>query len=321
MGRKTVLDVCKVCGGLGRKINYVSKSKGKVYHYSKFVHPNGITHYYRLRGEPASQNNLVNEQRTSVFDSLENIIEIKMHGRELTFGEIKSKLDESTNRPVSVATIYRNINKMLKLDLITKRIDRNTVLYRGKDEEQSSANSKSTRMSMGFDFTVPETEVTLFVRVKNLGLRLINGFPISLPVGVIDSFDKIDLIAFDETKKIPLTKENIAYSYADQTGVSITLNRPIRKTEEVTFFLTYTHKFEERPINIFIPSDLDTLKVNCEVEKGREVVIKKRLGDGLKQIEPPLVRKTGTESGHTIFEAEFDDVSRGDTLVVSFLSK
>ena len=317
MSRRVTHEDCKICGIEARKINYVSKSRGRIYHYSKFVHANGVAHYYRVQNEPVSIIEGAPENRSSVLDALEEIFGVKMRGKELTYGEIKSLLEQSYRGPVSIATIYRNINKMLKLDLISKRIEGNIVLYGRRLQGHSPEERKLTRMSIGFDFTKTQTQVTIFVHIKNMGLKLVNVFPISLPVGVIDSLNQIKLTAFDGTKKIPLNEKNIAYSYSDQTGISIKLNRPLRKSEEENFFINYGHTFEEKSISIFIPSNLDFLRVNCEVERGEDVEVKKRLGDGLKVIEPTALKRRGTEIGHTVVEAEFDNATRGDTIVIS----
>ncbi|MGC8561970.1 MAG: helix-turn-helix domain-containing protein [Thermoplasmata archaeon] len=317
MGRKVTKEICKVCGKQARKINYTSKAKGRTYRYYKFVHSNGVTHYFRLKEGLATQDAGVIEPKVSIFDSLENVLDVKADGRELTFTEIKSSLDKSYGRPVSTATVYRNINKMLRLDLISKREDGNSVLYSKKTKTKYLEGETTTNMSIGFDFTGNRVLVTQFVHIKNLGLKLINSFPVSLPIGVIDSPDQIDLIAFDETKKITVNKDCITYSYIDQTGISITLSRALRKSEEANIFLNYSLSYEDKPINIFIPSDLNYLKVNCEVVKGKDIVIKKKLGDGLKEIEPMLVRRTGTDLGHTIVEAEFENTFRGDAIIIS----
>ncbi|MCL4447400.1 MAG: helix-turn-helix domain-containing protein [Candidatus Thermoplasmatota archaeon] len=317
MGRKAIQEACKVCGSLARRINYVSSAKGKVYYYTKYVHSNGITHYYRLRNELPSGTLSDTEKTLSVFDALDNILDVKKKGRELIFGEIKSLVEKSYGRTVSTATIYRNLSKMMKLDLINKRNQGNIVFYSRKLERSTIEEFKTMKLSIGFDFTGQFTFVTIFVNIKNLGIKLINSFPISLPVGVIDSLSQIGFMAFDETKKIPMNRESIAYSYADQTGISITLDRPLRKLEEENFFINYVHKSEGSPVNIFIPADLDYLKIICEVQKGKEVEIKKRLGDGLKEIEPTNRKRTGNEIGHRIIEAEFENAVRGDTIVIS----
>lgn len=317
MGRRTVLEVCKVCGAQARKINYFSRSKGNTYRYSKYVHANGTTHYFRLMQDPKAVNTASEYVRTSIFESIEEILDVKMKGKEMRIGEIRLLLENSTGKSVGTATLYRNINKLLKLDLISKRIDNGIVLYGRKSENPLIQNMKTTKMSIGIDFSHSRTFVTVFAHIVNMGIRMITEFPISLPVGVIDSLDQINLNAFDETKRITLNKKSIAYSYTDQTGIMLTLNRPLRKSEEENLFLDYTCEIEGRPVKLLIPSDVDFFKVNCEVPRGGNVEIKKRLVDGLREIEPMLLRRTATDLGQTIIEAEFEKALRGEAIVIS----
>lgn len=317
MGRKSVLEVCKVCGGQAKKINYVSRAKGKTYRYYKFIHQNGVTHYFRIDDSLILQSGYIIKPKASFLGILEDILDKNVHGEGLTFSEIKSSLDKSYGRLVSTATVYRNINKMLKLDLIIKHEQGNKVFYSKNTQTKSAEGSIIASMSIGFDFTERTVFVTQFIHIKNLGLQLINNFPVSLPVGVIDSPDQISLIAFDGIRKIPLKKECITYSYADQTGILIGLNKALRKSEAETIFLYYSLTLDEKPINIFMPSDFKSIKVNCELEKGKDILIKKKLADGLKEIEPVLARRTGTDLEHAIVEAEFENTFRGDTLVIS----
>jgi hypothetical protein len=317
MGRKAVLEVCQACGGQARKINYTSSSKGKKYHYLKFVHANGIVHYCRQPGDGVSRSSITQAPKGSLFNALEEIVSLRLREKELRFGEIKSLLENSYGRPVVTATVYRNIKKLLKLDLMSKRTVNGTVLYGKKTGSPSGQEIKTTSMSIGFDFTHDETFVTMFVHIKNFGLGIIAGYNISLPMGDLNSLNQINLSAFDETKKITLHEENVLYSGSDRTGISITLNRPMRKSEERYLFLNYRYNFPNRPIQIVIPSDVDLLRINCEFEKGEDVKIKKRLSDGFREIEPVIIKRTGNDPGHIIFETEFENALRGDTIVIS----
>lgn len=317
MGRKTVLEVCKLCGGQARKINYTSRAKGKTYRYYKFIHQNGVTHYFRIRDGLISQNGNIIRPKAYFPELLEDILDKDTHGKGLTFSEIKSSLDKTYGRSVSTATVYRNINKMLKLDLINKQVEGNKVFYSKNTQLKSTESSITASMVIGFDFIEGAVFVTQFIHIKNLGLQLINNFPVSIPVGVIDSPSQVSLIAFDEIRKISVNKGSITYSYADQTGILINLNKALRKFDEETIFLNYNLTSEGKPINIFITSDFKNIKVNCEIDKGKNILIKKKLADGLKEIEPVIIRRTGTDLGHAIVEAEFENTLRGDTLVVS----
>jgi hypothetical protein len=317
MGRKAKLEVCRVCGEQARKFTYYSQSRGRSYRYFRFVHQNGVTHYYRTQLTSVDRDNETPLQTASVFDTLEDIVNTKMRETELRFGEIKSLIENSYGKPVSVATMYRNINKLLKLELISKRIDAGVVLYKRRTDSTQGQEMQTISMSIGLDFSSERVSITTFIHIKNRGLRLITSVPISIPVGTMDSFNTIDLKAYDGTKRITMKKENIAYSYPGRTGISIGLNRPLRKSEEEDIFLNYGYKFSDQRIKINILSDVDLLKIKCEVSKEKSVEIKKILVDGLKEVESETIRRSGAQLGRTVAEADFENASRGDTIVIS----
>ncbi len=317
MGRKSIQSECLVCGGLARKINYVSKSKGKTYHYLLFIHPDGTSHYFRKDGiiNPEGQPN--SSSNNSIADSLQEIVYKNTTSKELGFKELKSMLENVYGRPIGSTTIHRNIKKLLKLDLISRRTEGGLYYYGRKMEDHSAQEMKVNSMSVAFDFTKSVPSVAVFAHVINSGLRVVTGMPLPLPVGVIESPDQINLIAFDETGGIPLSKENIVYSFAGQTGLSITLNKPLHKTDEKNLFLNYSYKFESGPIKMLISSDVEYLKIYCVVQRGKDAEVKKRLMDGFKVIEPIVVKRAGSESGLVTVTAVFEKVSKGDTIVIT----
>jgi hypothetical protein len=317
MGKKEAIETCKVCGEKARKLKYYSKSKGRTYHYLRYVHGNGVVHYFRLNFSSGYEQDANQIETKTVFDSLEEIVDTKMRDRELRFGEIKQLTESSFGRSVSVATLYRNINKLLKVGLISKRTNSGIVVYSRRTDEAQGQEMKVDSMSIGFDFSGEITHVTMFIHIRNAGLRLITGVPVSIPVGEINELSAVNMRAYDHTKEIVLNKENIAYSYPGRTGISLGLNRSLRKSEEEDIFLNYSFKASEDRIKINILFDVDILKVSCDAPKDLTIEFKKILVDGVKEIVPEIVRRSGTQPGRSIVEAEFDDVSRGDTIVVT----
>ncbi|MCL4333985.1 MAG: hypothetical protein M1290_01125 [Candidatus Thermoplasmatota archaeon] len=317
MGRTARLENCKVCGEKGKKLIYYSKSKGRTYQYFRFVHRNGVSHYFRVQPALGKDESYILTRSNSVFDVIEEIVRTKMRGNEMRFGEIKNLVETTIGKPVSTATLYRNINKLLKLELISKRTNEGVVYYTRKTTDGQGEEMRISSMSIGFDFSREITHVTMFIHIRNTGLRLITGVPVSIPVGEINELSAVNMRAYDHTKEIVLTKENIAYSYPGRTGISLGLNRSLRKSEEEDIFLNFGLKESEERIKINILFDVDILKVSCDAPKDLTIEFKKILVDGVKEIVPEIVRRSGTQPGRSIVEAEFDDVSRGDTIVVT----
>jgi len=298
-------------------INYSSKSKGKTYRYFKFIHPNGVVHYLRKVPESTPQSSSDSTGRIPISDAILEILDSKTLKGELRFSEIKRFLEELYGRAVSTATVYRNIDKLLKLDLIVKRNNAGLVYYGTKLFDTSTDKMKISKLSIGLDFSEEKASVTLFFHVTNMSIKLITKVPISIPVGVIDSLDSLDIILFNGIKRVTLGKENIAYSYPGQTAFSVVPSRPLHKLEEEDFLLNFSYRFDAMPIKINLLSDIDLLKVVCQLHREKEIEIKKRLVDGVKEIRPVIVRRTILGSGYKVVEANFDNSSRGDTIIIS----
>jgi DNA-binding PadR family transcriptional regulator len=306
MGRRVFLDICRKCGGQARRVKYVSRSKGKTYHYLKFIHNNGAVHYWRVGQDENTRASSTSQSNASVLDSIQDILESKMQGKGLTFREIKDLLEQSYGRTVSPATIYRNISKMIKLNLISKRTEGRTVLFERKFGNPGMSGIQVTKRTVGFNFTGQTLSVNEFVDIRNTGVGLVARHMFYIPNGPIDSISAMNIVVFDETSEIPLTKDNISYSTYGQTVIVIRLSKPLRSSEEIRLFCHY-----------LIPSNTSSLRVNCEVEKGKDVLMKRTFLDGVKEAPPNMVRRVRNGLDHTVVEAEFENISRGDTIVIS----
>ncbi|MCL5789712.1 MAG: winged helix-turn-helix domain-containing protein [Candidatus Thermoplasmatota archaeon] len=317
MGRRVFLDICRKCGGQARRVKYVSRSKGKTYHYLKFIHNNGTVHYWRVGQDENSRASSTSQSNASILDSIQDILESKMPGKGLTFREIKDLLEQSYGRTVSPATIYRNISKMIKLNLISKRTEGRTVLFGRKFGNPSMSEIQVTKRTVGFNFTGQTLSVNEFVDIRNTGVGLVARHMFYIPNGPIDSISAMNIVVFDETSEIPLTKDNISYSTYGQTVIVIRLSKPLHSSEEVRLFCHYLIPLASNPIKMMIPSNTSSLRVNCEVEKGKDVLMKRTFLDGVKEAPPNMVRRVRNGLDHTVVEAEFENISRGDYIVIS----
>ncbi len=317
MGRRVFLDICRKCGGQARRVKYVSRSKGKTYHYLKFIHNNGTVHYWRVGQDENTRVSSTSQSNASVLDSIQDILESKIQGKGLTFREIKDLLEQSYGRTVSPATIYRNISKMIKLNLISKRTEGRTVLFGRKFGNPSMSEIQVTKRTVGFNFTGQTLSVNEFVDIRNTGVGLVARHMFYIPNGPIDSISAMNIVVFDETSEIPLTKDNISYSTYGQTVIVIRLSKPLHSSEEVRLFCHYLIPLASNPIKMMIPSNTSSLRVNCEVEKGKDVLMKRTFLDGVKEAPPNMVRRVRNGLDHTVVEAEFENISRGDYIVIS----
>ncbi|MGC8618792.1 MAG: hypothetical protein ACP5UZ_08705 [Thermoplasmata archaeon] len=316
MVRKSVLENCKICGLQARRISYYSRAKGRIYHYYKYVHSNGTVHYFR-RNPQGDESSTAIQQKRPVVDLIEEIISVRMRDRKLTFSEIRSLLRDVYNQSFSSATIYRGIDRLRKLNLIEKETMNGHVFYKRKFVETQTGNLKTTRMSIGLVQVQDTLCVTILSRFRNVGLGLVTEFGISLPMTGGGSIDQLSLTAYDEIGPIVIMEKNILFSAPDQTAVMVPFNQPLRQSEENSLFMTFTSKFGDSPFKMAITSEIEYLKVSCKIRREEELKVERLLLDGLKRIEPKVVRRTATDPDYLILETEFEGLSRGDTILVS----
>ncbi|MEM0136555.1 MAG: hypothetical protein QXU18_15235 [Thermoplasmatales archaeon] len=320
MGRKSFIEVCKICGRQARKINYHSKAKGKLYYYDKYVHKDGTVHYFRINtNDPQFQ--LFAKPKLPIPDVIEEVINIKGPDQKLRFSEIKSLIVELYNESYSSAVIYRGIQRLIKLNIMEKVILNNQVFYKKKSSDRQSSTLRAIRMSIGLVLAEDNLSVTIFAYLKNTGIGMSTGFNISIPLSWSINSSKFKIEAFDDVGPVSLNEKNVLFTAPDQSIITIPFNHPLRRSEEKALFITFSSEYTGNPFKMTITTDIEILKIRCKLFKGSELVINRLLLDGLKKIEPIISRRTALNSEYSILEASFEDLSIGDTVSISLQSQ
>ncbi|MEM0141658.1 MAG: hypothetical protein QXN66_06475 [Thermoplasmatales archaeon] len=317
MGRKSTIEICRVCGKQAKKINYFSRAKNKTYYYYKYVHNDGTVHYYKRDDSQNRATGASSEKKDSLLNLLEEIINVRTQDKKLNFSDIKSLLREIYNVSYSSSTIYRNIERLIKLNLIEKEIEHGRVFYKKKSTEAQTGNVIATTMSIGLVLADDDVLTTIFIQIQNGGLGTIPRFSISLPAVGLGSGGSPHISIYDETGPISLKDDNILVSAPDQIVIGVPFNQALRQFGSRLVFLAFVSRFTGVPFKMVATFQIKNLKVSCKVRKGRQVKIDRLLLDGLKRIEPQISRKTAMDSDFSILEAEFEGLSRGDTITIS----
>lgn len=322
MPKKSVWSKCKICGKEARLVKYSSKGHtGKIYHYIKFIHPDGVAHYYRLPSDISSSDEKTYLQVISNFDLFEEMILTRMGNGSYRFTEIKQMFEAVRGENVSNTTIYRAIKRFLKMGLIDVKREDHTSLYSKGHETVFQQEFLIKKMAISYIFSKGHLSVTLFVNVQNLGTVLLAKIPIELSVGPMESLDSINLRIFDEKGRIPPSRIVVNYSYSRQTGISIGLNSPLKKDEEEILFVIYDYKTENAPFKVFVQADINSAKVNIEVDPEDQVSVKKTFVDGLREFEPPIQRTRLENQGRVSLESEFEMLKKGEIITISVRKK
>ena len=313
MSRTSTITVCEVCGAQARRTNYTTKVKGKTYRYLKFIHRNGVAHYFRLE-TPETGPQHAYGNRMPIADTVYQIIEARGKN-ETQYAEIKASLSKTYDKSIGTATIYRNINKLLKRDMITKRVDKGKAYY-SKRFGSSAQDVKTTTMSIGFDFTDSVVRVTSFAHILNSGSDIATKYIVPLPVDWLKDVGDIEFKAFDIMGEIALNKDSIPYASYGQSVISLNLNAPLRKQESTYLFWIYYYNFKSAPIRTMIMSNIGLLRVNCKINRDEDVDIEKVLLDGIKTVEATMVKTISTGDSFRTVEAQFEEITKGEIISI-----
>lgn len=310
MTRRSSQKQCKVCGAVATVKRYSSKGRnGKIYHYEKFSHRNGVVHYYRLGQE---------RKKMTISDAFAQTIDTKLGEGKYRFKDLKLMFESIYGSPVSNTTISRNLVKSIKLNLIDRVTEGNTILYSRKLERDSGQLIKISNASMSYLVFKNMASIIAFLNFGNPGNQVLTKIPVTLPIGVIELPRQLNLKAFDQISEIPSSSINITYSYAGQTGISIDLNRPLRPGESDFIFLNGNFEVREKFLKFALPFSVDKLRINVDSESNQEIIIRKRLLDGLKESDPEVARRGKSGSGGFYTEVMFENVMKGEVIVITF---
>lgn len=310
MPRRSIKAMCKICGGVAKTTKYYSKGRsGKVYRYEKFVHSNGVVHYFRIGKS---------DTKMTVSDAFDQMIEAKMGNESYRFGDLKRMFVEFYGSNVSNNTINRNILKSIKLNLIERKTGKGLIVYSKKSLKEIERQLIVTHASVSYQITDTMAHLTIFLHFQNLSNKRLAKIPVSIPKAVNDSIRELDLKIFDQISEIPSIGTNITYSYPGQSGITVDLNRPLRPSEDS--FICLRSRFEngEDHLKLVLPLDMSHLRIYVKLKSSMQASIRKRLLDGVKEITPEMIRRTPLENGETLTEAEFENALKGEAIFVSW---
>jgi hypothetical protein len=310
MARRSSEKQCKVCGAVATVKRYSSKGRnGKVYRYEKFSHRNGVVHYYRIGRDTT---------KMTISDAFAQMIDTKVGDGKYRFKDFKTMFEAIYGSPVSNTTISRNLAKSIKLNLIDRKTEGNTILYSRKLERDVDQQLKISNASMSYLISKNRASIIIFLHFGNPGNQVLTKIPVTLPIGIVEPLHQLSLKAFDQVSEIPPSGINITYSYAGQTGISIVLNRPLKPNESDFIFLNGNFEVREKFLKFALPFSVDNLRINVDSGSNQEIIIRKRLLDGLKESNPEIVRRGKSGRGGFYTEVVFENATKGEGIVITF---
>jgi len=310
MPRKSISSVCKVCGANATVKSYSSKgSNGKSYFYERFRHTNGVVHYFRI-GRRTS--------RTDISDTFAQMIETRISERNYRFREIKLLFESVYGSTTNNTTVSRNIERAIKSNLLEKKVRKNETAYTKKDRSDIINETKISDASLTYRMSDGKVSLTLFIHLENKSDKLLTSIPVALPSGTTDSVSELKLRLFDQIGEIPHHRIRTIYSYPGQVGILMDFNRPIRSGERNFIFLEGEFEIRDEFVKFALPLNTDSFRINFTSNNSKEVLIRKRLLDGIKETGPEFIRRGIMEGGGMYTDVEFDNALKGEAIVVSW---
>ncbi len=309
MPRPSVTARCKKCGASATVKQYSSKgANGRRYFYEKYTHRNGVAHYVRVeRGEKVVDSG----------DIFEQIIKRKMARRNYRFKEIKSIFEAMLGTNVSNSYLSRNLERAIRYNLLEK-VGGETTFYRKKDLRNFVNDLRISDLSLTFSIVQGEVSINSFLSMVNNSNGLVPSVPITLPYDNFDFSKGTEVQVWDHDGRIDRANLIRTYTHPGQTGVLINLNRPLRPSEKGFLFISGKFPLSDDSLKLALHVNVDELRVNFNSDYGYEVKITKRLLDGIKENSPENVRSGLLSRGSSYTQAEFKDVRKGETIVISW---
>jgi len=301
---------CKVCGAKATVKKYTSNgSRSNAYFYEKYIHRNGVVHYYRAGNKV---------QNSSTSEKFEQMIKSNMFSRNYRFKEIKSLFETAFGSVVNNSMISRNLERAIRSNLLEKIVERNITFYRKANPSKVTKEVKISETSLNWHLSGSKASINLFLYLKNDIDRPLTSIPIALPSGASDSIDDLNLIAYDQYGSIDKSRINSSYTYPGQILISVSFKKVLKPAEKNFVFLKGDLDLNDDSFKFSLPINIDSFKMSFIDNKTREIHVTKRLLDGITESNPEVVKRGTLAGGESYTEVEFDKLLRGETIVVSW---
>jgi hypothetical protein len=246
------------------------------------------------------------------------MIETRISERNYRFREIKLLFESVYGSTTNNTTVSRNIERAIKSNLLEKKVRKNETAYTKKDRSDIINETKISDASLTYRMSDGKVSLTLFIHLENKSDKLLTSIPVALPSGTTDSVSELKLRLFDQIGEIPHHRIRTIYSYPGQVGILMDFNRPIRSGERNFIFLEGEFEIRDEFVKFALPLNTDSFRINFTSNNSKEVLIRKRLLDGIKETGPEFIRRGIMEGGGMYTDVEFDNALKGEAIVVSW---
>jgi|GEM_PF-3815032 len=306
------IENCKICGEEAKVYKWWTKDKkGKIYSYLKYYHKDGHVHYYRIVKEHNE------ERKINLYQNIDSFIKDKLGSKKRRFMELKREIENEYKFKINNQTFWRIIKRMIRFNEIT-RIEENGKIY----------YSKGTGIPYLGLYLVDEMHITLdlvneilvfIIKVTNQSNKTESSIPITLPKGNVFSINEIiKYYASDIYGIINNEKINVIFSYADETGLQINLNKPLKRNESDILHFIFSLNDDLKYRRLLMMLDVSFASINV-ISKGKlNLVIRKISIDYSKESRPDIVILDKDSGGNYLYRCNYTNLKAKEMISIEY---
>lgn len=312
MSRKAKFENCKICGEKAKIYNWWTEdNKGQKYRYLKYIHNDGKIHYYRVK--PSEQA----IDRTNFQQLIEIFVKNKMGDKRLRFTELKKAIEEEYKLKINNQTFWRAIKRMINFNELIKSEERGKIFY-----------SKGLGLSYSGLYNIDEMYVTfnldydllfLIIKITNQSNKTEISIPITIPEGGISSPNEVLYGAsYDVYGNLKNENFNIIFSYADETGMQINLNRALKRFEKDILLIGFKTRNRSAYRRLIMPLDISFIKVNVICNNKLNINSKKISIDYSRESKPDSAIVEKTSDGKFLYIFNYVNIKAKEIILIKF---
>ncbi len=309
MVKPVKIERCKICGELAKVYKWWTISpKGKKYNYLKFVHRNGEIHYYNI-----TRDTLVKENN-NFRQYIELFVKYNLRDRKIRFMELKRSIETEYNIKINNQSFWRVINRMIKFNELQK-IEENGKIYYTKGSGETDPGLyiiEEIYIALDQDKMI----LSLLIKLFNKSNRIQTSVPILVPEGNF-KIDKDSLFdSFDLYGRLEISSFKTIFSYADETGIVVDMNKPLKRYDKNLLHLELRLRTDEKYRSFVIPLDSNIVNIYYISRRKNEINSKKISLDYSKEMKADSMKVDKNNNGEWIYNFVYNQVRANEIITL-----
>ncbi len=312
MSRQSKIENCKICGEEAKVYKWWTKNKnGKIYNYLKYYHKDGYVHYYRIAEERNE------EKKINLYQNIDLFVKGKLGNKKLRFMELKREIESEYKFKINNQTFWRVIKRMIRFNEIIRTEENGKIYYSKGMGIPYSGLYLVDEMYVTFDLV---NETLIFImKVTNQSSKTETSIPITLPEGNILSTNEIikysssDIYGIINNERI-----NVIFSYADETGLQINLNKPLKRYESDIVHFIFSLKDDLKYRRLLMMLDVSFASISVISKDKLDLVTRKISIDYSKESRPDIAILDKDSNGNYLYRYNYTNLKAKEMISIEY---